>query len=165
MKRYLYAAIAAMAVLASACAGAKATTATADNGPRLTGSNNVPQSYYDQARRTVAPFALVEASPDADYGYTAEKPACVGGIKDNDCARNEQRFLNALRGPEGQEISCRRLGSCCGFSTPNGLINNMGLLDVYQLTWPGQDKPVKLYLNCYDSESLRIPQGLRVAGL
>ncbi|OON69474.1 hypothetical protein [Hymenobacter sp. CRA2] len=59
------------------------------------------------------PFTLTETSTDADYGYTDYKPVCVGGVKDNACVRNEQRFLNALRGPEGQEISYRRLGSCC----------------------------------------------------
>ncbi|WP_176132950.1 hypothetical protein [Hymenobacter sp. CRA2] len=45
------------------------------------------------------------------------------------------------------------------------MIDNIVMLDVYQLTWTGSDQPVKIYLNCYDSQSLRIPKGLRVAGL
>jgi hypothetical protein len=33
------------------------------------------------------------------------------------------------------------------------------MLDVYVITWEGQDKPVKLYINMYDEGTMKIPVG------
>jgi hypothetical protein len=35
-----------------------------------------------------------------------------------------------------------------------------GFLDVYELTWEGQSKPIKLYLNIYERGYLFVPMGL-----
>lgn len=160
MKRVIYLLSLCTALGGSACQTAKPTAGT-DAKPHITGSNNAPQSYYDNARRTVAPFAVLEVSTDPEYGATQKKPVCVGGT-DTKGVRNQQRYLNALRGPQGQEISYRRRGSCCPFKTPNGLIEGMGMLDIYELTWAGNEKPVLLYVNLYDEGPLRAPVGLTV---
>lgn len=169
MKRLYYLLSLSVVMLAApACRTAK-TTAPAgatgapntDANPRITGSINAPQSYYDNARRTVEPFFVAGVSEDATYGVTQKNPVCVGGKTDSG-ARNQQRYLNALRGPQGEEISYRRRGSCCAFETPNGIIGGMGMLDVYELTWAGAAKPLLLYLNFYDEGPLRAPVGLTV---
>ena len=77
--------------------------------------------------------------------------------------RGEQSYLDALRGPAGQSVTYRRQGSCCPFKTPNGLLDNTGLLDAYLVTWEGNDKPLKLYINMYDKGDLFIPVGLTAA--
>ena len=76
-----------------------------------------------------------------------------GGPKD------ERRFLNALAGPNGEQISYHRLGSCCGFFTKNGLFGDSGMLDKYEVTYEGLDKPIILYINMYDSDVLQVPVG------
>lgn len=116
----------------TACAGSRRTA----SGPAILGSTSRSQEYYEQARRTVQPFVIQEISADSTYGFTQENPIKVGGGF-AEGARNQQRYLNALRGPEGQEVSYNRRGSCCMFETPNGM-NNMGLLDVYQVSWPSR---------------------------
>lgn len=161
MKRIFYL-ISLSAVLgATACKTAKTTAGTNDK-PNITGSNNLPQSYYDQARQSVEPAAGLAAATDPEYGVTQQKPVCVGGKTDSG-ARNQQSYLNALRGPRGEKISYRRRGSCCAFKTPNGIIDGMGLLDVYEVTWAGNAKPVLLYLNFYDAGPLLAPVGLTLA--
>ena len=39
----------------------------------------------------------------------------------------------------------------------------MGLLDRYEVTYPGLEKPVVLYLNYYDYERPKIPVGFSKA--
>lgn len=73
---------------------------------------------------------------------------------------NERRFLNALAGSNGEKLSYHRIGNCCHFRTKNSFINNGGLLDKYSVTYEGLKKPLIIYINMYDSETLNIPVGL-----
>ena len=52
-----------------------------------------------------------------------------------------------------------KLESCCPFPTKNTDIG-AGFLDVYELKWDGQKKPVLLYLNIYEKGILMVPVGL-----
>ncbi len=104
-------------------------------------------------------YLLTELSLDATYGYTEGNPIMVGGVHDGSAVLNERRFLNALLGPNGEAITYHRAGSCCGFETPNGFINNMGMLDIYIIEYPGAAQSIKLYINMYDAGDLKIPIG------
>ena len=64
-------------------------------------------------------------------------------------------------GPNGEESSYVRVGSCCPFNTPNGLMGG-GLLDRYEIKWSGQTAPVYLYLNMYDKDELKAPVGFTI---
>lgn len=157
MKRLFYTLSVCLVISGSGCKTAQ-TTAGTDTNPRISGTTNAPQSYYDNARSTVEPAAVQEISTDRTYGVTQKNPICVGG-KPSEGVRNQQRYLNALRGPKGEETTYRRRGSCCEFKTPNGIMG-LGLLDVYELTWAGNSKPMLLYVNLYDAGPLRAPVGL-----
>ena len=104
-------------------------------------------------------FLIKEYSTDKTYGYTERNPIMVGGARQNEGPKNERRFLNALAGPAGEQISYQRLGSCCHFSTRNGAIGNSGLLDKYEITYEGLKTPIVLYINMYDSDVLKVPVG------
>lgn len=103
-------------------------------------------------------FQLDSVTADETYGYSVDNPIMVGGDWDN-AVKNEQRFLNALLGPNGEAVTYSRLGSCCPFNTPNGIIGNGGLLDRYEVKIKGADKPVILYVNMYDKGVLKAPKG------
>lgn len=105
-------------------------------------------------------FLLKEISTDKTYGYTEGNPIRVGGALDNG-PLNERRFLNALAGPDGQDISYIRTGSCCPFKTPNG-IKGTGLLDRYEITIKGMSKKKILYFNMYDRAILKAPVGFTI---
>ncbi|MHB1278489.1 MAG: 2-dehydro-3-deoxyphosphooctonate aldolase [Bacteroidia bacterium] len=105
-------------------------------------------------------FLLKEISTDKSYGYTEENPIRVGGALDNG-PLNERRFLNALAGPDGQDITYTRTGSCCPFKSPNG-IRGTGLLDRYEISIKGMSKKRILYINMYDRAVLKAPVGFTI---
>jgi hypothetical protein len=98
---------------------------------------------------TTAPCPV---SDDDTYGYTAENPIQIGGGALYVKAR-ETRYLDALRGPDGQAISYKRRGAVKSSSDP------LILIDVYEVTYDGRDEPVPLYLDAYHYWEQRAPKG------
>jgi hypothetical protein len=98
-------------------------------------------------------LASRDSKPKDDYGYSANNPIKTGGGP-----KGERAFLNRLAGPNGEPVRYQRLGSCCSFSTPNGIMGG-GLLDRYEVWIEGQPQPKILYLNMYDFEEPKIPKG------
>lgn len=91
----------------------------------------------------------LDSKTAADYGYTEAKPILVGGADINNGPRYERAYLDRLTGPNGEEISYKRTGSCCQFETENGFMGG-GMLDTYEVTYEGLEEPIILYLNMYD---------------
>lgn len=118
---------------------------------------NVKQELLDNQT-----FKIYLYSDDKTYGYTEKNPIMVGGAKTQEGPLNERRFLNALVGPNGEKTSYYRIGSCCPFRTPNGLLDNGGFLDKYSITYEGSDKEIILYINMYDSDKLKVPVGFKL---
>lgn len=141
-----------------ACKSSKAGTSakiTKENGVYDYGSPKIEQQLLDNNT-----FSITEISKDATYGYTEGNPIMVGKAGGSG-PLNERRFLNALTGPNGEQITYKRLGSCCEFKTKNGLFDDAGFLDKYEVTYEGLDEPVILYINMYDSDLLKIPAGFK----
>jgi len=93
------------------------------------------------------------------YGYKPESPVPVGGGFSKG-SKNTYRFLNALLGPDGQEVHYTRVGTCCEFKTSNSPFGDSALLEVYEITFEGAKKPSRLYFNWYDPGEVLIPVGL-----
>jgi hypothetical protein len=91
------------------------------------------------------------------YGYSRDNPVKVGGGVEQG-RDNQLRYLESLRGPGGEPVEHFRLGSCCPFRTENAP-GGSGRLDAYEVRYPGLAKPVVLYLNLYDHEAPRAPEG------
>lgn len=104
-------------------------------------------------------FVITEYSKDPKYGYNKDYPVNIFYKNVNNDSINQPRFLNALAGPKGEKITYKKLENCCPFPTKKNEMG-VGMLDVYELTWEGQNKPVKLYLNIYEKGYLRVPVGL-----
>jgi hypothetical protein len=104
-------------------------------------------------------FIITEYSKDKKYGYDKDYPINVFYISTRYETINQERFLNALAGPKGEELSFTKVESCCPFPTKR---SNMGagFLDVYEVRWEGQKKPIQLYLNIYEKGALLVPVGL-----
>ncbi len=111
------------------------------------------------AQTTSAPASQrppCEAAPDDEYGYTRERPIQVGGSPMYGAAR-QRRYLDSLRGPEGQPVTYRRMGQD---RAPDGTI-----LDAYQVNYEGLEKPITLFLDWYHYTAPRLPRGFSCAGL
>ncbi len=106
-------------------------------------------------------YLLTEQSDDKTYGFDKSNPIKVGGVKTNEGPVNERRFLNALFGPGNKKMTYFRAGSCCPFKSPNGFINNVGMLDRYRVTEIGSKDTLDIYINMYDTGDLKIPVGLK----
>lgn len=133
-----------------ACGSGKKASSDSTKGY---GSPKVKQELVNDQMLRIKEYAT-----DETYGYTEQNPVMVGGGKDGPL--NERRFLNALAGPNGEEVYYRRLGSCCAFYTKNGTFGDTGLLDKYEVTFEGWlAGPVIIYINMYDSDVLKVPKG------
>ena len=107
-------------------------------------------------------FLITEISTDKTYGLSEKNPVEVGGAKNSIGPKNEQRYLNALTGPNGEKISYYRAGSCCPVKSKNALIGGMAMLDLYKVTWEGSKDTVSIYINMYDSGKLKAPFGFGI---
>lgn len=119
---------------------------TDDNAPNLTLSKDNT-------------FVITEYSKDKKYGYDKDYPINIFFNNTKNETINQARFLNALAGPNGEKITFTKLENCCPFPTKRSELG-AGFLDVYELKWEGQKKPVMLYLNIYEKGILMVPVGL-----
>ena len=104
-------------------------------------------------------FVITEYSKDKKYGYDKDYPINIFFNNTKNETINQQRFFNALAGPSGEAITYSKLENCCPFPTKRSELG-AGFLDVYELKWKGQKKPVTLYLNIYEKGILMVPVGL-----
>ena len=104
-------------------------------------------------------FVLTEMSQDSKYGYDKDYPINIFYRSTSNDSINQERFLKALAGPNGEKLFYKKLESCCPFPTKQSEIG-AGLLDVYQVNWVGCKRPLILYFNIYEKGKLFIPTGL-----
>ena len=148
----------ALVATVAACSSSKKTAPTS----KLT-SGTAPDTYSNTFSTSQAKlldnetFQLDSISLDPTHGYSKDNSIHVGGTF-QEGAKNQRRFLNALLGPNNEVVTFNRRGSCCAFNTRNGFSGG-GLLDAYEVTYEGLDKPIILYLNFYDYGILRATKG------
>jgi hypothetical protein len=134
-------------VTATSCVSTKSTLKNVDdNAPNLTLSKDNT-------------FIITAYSKDKKYGYDKDYPVNIFYRTSKDEVINQQRFLNALSGPNGEKITYTKLESCCPFPSKRSDMG-AGFLDVYEIKWEGQKKPINLYLNIYEKGVLMVPLGL-----
>ena len=134
-------------IAATSCVSTKSTLKNVDdNAPDLTLTKNNT-------------FAITLFSKDKKYGYNPDYPINIFYRNTRDETLNEIRFLNALAGPNSEKITYTRLETCCPFPTKRSDMG-AGFLNVYELKWEGQKKPITLYLNIYEKGILMVPMGL-----
>lgn len=103
-------------------------------------------------------MSITEMSEDESYGRIMD-PALsikVGSVE------SEYKYLNALRGPNGEQLQCVRLGSCCPFESKNAFFGS-AMLDEWEITYEGLSEPIIIYLNGYDYDEPKCPVGLSIA--
>lgn len=131
----------------SSCVSTKSTIKNIDN------SVYIPQLYDNTT------FIVKEFSKDKNYGYNKDYPVNIYFGTPKNGTLNQERYLNALAGPNGENIIYTRLESCCPFPTTKNEMG-VGLLDVYELKWEGLKNPIILYLNIYEKGHVLVPLGL-----
>ncbi|MEK8179583.1 2-dehydro-3-deoxyphosphooctonate aldolase [Flavobacterium buctense] len=133
-------------LISSSCVSTRSTLKNVDNtAPSPTLKDNA--------------FVLKDYSKDTKYGFDPDYPVNVFFQSAKDENLNAERYLRALTGPNGEKISFVKVESCCPFPTKRTEMG-AGFLDIYELQWEGQKKPIKLYINIYERGYLLVPVGL-----
>ncbi|HKF67038.1 MAG TPA: hypothetical protein VKB36_10925 [Vicinamibacterales bacterium] len=102
--------------------------------------------------------SCAEAS-DAEYGFSAVKPIQIGGGPLYMNAR-EHRFLDALRGPDGQTL---RVVGGIGSGPANLPGFGRTIIDTYTVTYEGHDQPISIFMDAYHFGHPRVPKGFTCA--
>lgn len=106
-------------------------------------------------------FIIIKTSSDNKYGYDEDYPVNLGFLPIQNAEINVKRFFGALTGPNGEEITYNKVDSCCPFpSTKNDM--GAGILDIYEVTWPGLNVPKRIYINLYERSEVMAPKGFGI---
>ncbi len=104
---------------------------------------------------THEPFLdIIKMAPNKKYALSGEFPVKVG----EKSVQNQRRYIASLAGPNGEELTFHRRGSCCPYESENGMMGS-ALVDVYEVTFEGLKEPILLYISFYDEGPLYIPYG------
>lgn len=97
---------------------------------------------------------VTKMAPDKKYALTGENPVMVG----EKSVANQRRYIASLAGPNGEELTFHRRGSCCPYESKGAMMGS-ALVDVYEVTYEGTKEPILLYISFYDDGPLYIPYG------
>jgi len=98
-------------------------------------------------------------APDAEYGLSPTKPIQIGGGPVYMNAR-QRRFLDALRGPDGQTL---RVVGGIGSGPANLPGFGRTIIDTYTVTYEGHDQPISIFMDAYHFGHPRVPKGFTCA--
>lgn len=135
-------------VMLSSCVSTKNSIRNIDN--------NIPGPSLNEVYNS---FIITKKATDKKYAYNENYPVNVGFTTLEDGLNNQIRFLNALAGPKGEKITYKLIDTCCPFPTKRSDMG-AGMLDIFELSFEGQSKPVLLYINKYERGEIMIPIGL-----
>ena len=103
---------------------------------------------------TQPPASSCPVAEDPEFATTAARAVQIGGGPMYVAAR-ERRYLDALRGPGGEALQYKRTGT-----TRVDIGDRQTIVDVYDVTYAGLEKPIVLYLDAYHfDDALQAPKG------
>ena len=138
--------MAALCLLTISCISTKSTL------------KNVDDSAPNLVLNKQNAFVIKNFALDEKYGYDKDYPINIFYQTTKNDSINQQRFFNALTGPNGEKIFYKKTGVCCPFPSTKS-VSGAALLDVYEVRWVGQKIPITLYLNIYEKSPIMVPKG------
>lgn len=93
------------------------------------------------------------------YGISEQNPILLGSRAGRSGPKVLSNYMDRLRGFKGEKVTYHRVGTCCEFKTPRGLFDGTGVLEVWEATYEGLGKKVKLFINVYDYGDVSAPLG------
>ena len=140
---------------------------------------------YSKTRNVVETYSYLNDSTlqlsgvslDTEFGFNEKKPIMLGIVDVHKGAENIKKYLNALKGLNGEEIKYKRIKPCCPFETKNftyevaplGLEfdHKHGMLEKYSVEYNNTtgSYTVVLFFNLYDeTKKLLAPYGFTYRG-
>ncbi|RZJ62903.1 MAG: 2-dehydro-3-deoxyphosphooctonate aldolase, partial [Flavobacterium sp.] len=121
---------------------------------------NVDSTALQPALTKDKTYIITEISTDKNYGYNEDYPINLGFLPVMSSETSLNRYFGSLTGPQGQKITFVKVDSCCPFPSKNEM--GAGIIDIYEVTWPGQAKPIRLHLNFYEKSKVMAPMGMGI---
>lgn len=106
-------------------------------------------------------YVITEYSKDFKYGYDKNYPINIGFDNEKYGDRSIGYFFSALTGLNGEKITYKKIDSCCPFPTKRNVMGG-GILDIYEITFEGNDKKIQLYINVIDKGKVLCPKGFLI---
>ncbi len=102
-------------------------------------------------------FDILGTANNKKYGYTKKQPIKVGG---GTSAGYHFQYLEHLRGPKGEKLEIRRIGSCGSYPNPDTTLTkyDQGVLTCFSINCSSFKEPRTLYLDKYRVGDLYIPK-------
>jgi len=147
MKKFL--SLLTILVIATSCISTKSTLKNVDD--------KAPMPALSKEKT----FVITEMSSDKNYGYDQDYPVNLGFMPAQAAEINVKRYFGALSGPNGEKLTYTKVDTCCPFPSPKNEMG-AGLLDVYEVTWPGLNKPHRIYINLYERGKIMAPKGFGI---
>lgn len=107
-------------------------------------------------------FLITEYANDSKYGYDADYPINIGLILERQEEVYIGYFFNGLEGENGKKIeNFKKVDTCCPFPTTHNTMG-AGTLAIYEVTFEGSTKKVRLYFNIYEKGKIVCPRGFSI---
>jgi hypothetical protein len=135
-------------LLFSACGSIKSSIKNIDN-------NVVKPGLKDNH------FVITEYSSDKKYGYNKDYPINLGFETEKASQKNVAYYFDALLGKKGEKFTYEKVESCCPFPTKRNAIG-AGSLDIYEITFEGNSKKIRLYINLFERGKVLCPVGFSI---
>ena len=136
-------------ILIISCTSTKSTLQNVDN-------NAIKPKIRNNA------FLITEYAKDSKYGYDADYPINIGLILERQEELYIGYFFNGLEGENGKTIeNFKKVDTCCPFPTTHNTMG-AGTLAIYEVTFEGSTKKVRLYFNIYEKGKIVCPRGFSI---
>lgn len=122
------------------------------------------QNCYQHPTADSTVHCLLRLSKKAlrnSYGFKETDPVKVGNGPEGGPA-NARMYLDLLRDPGGRAVQYTFAGSCCPYTSANGLLGKTALLDKYEISYRAADGSKKkdiVYISYFDFEEPMILPG------
>lgn len=110
-------------------------------------------------------FVITEYAKDSKYGYDEDYPINIGLILERQEDVYLGYFFKGLEGENGKKIkNYEKVDTCCPFPTTHNTMG-AGTLAIYEVTFEGSNKKVRLYFNIYEKGHILCPKGFSIKKL
>lgn len=148
MRTFQFSFLVFISLLLSSCGSIQSTLKNIDN-------NAVKPVIKDNH------FVITEYSSDKKYGYDKDYPINLGFENEKKSEINVAYFFNALLGKKGEKFTYEKIETCCPFPTKRNTMG-AGSLDIYEITFEGNSKKTRLYINVFERGKVLCPVGFSI---
>lgn len=115
------------------------------------------EKRLEAVKVSIARSMEVKPVSERGYGRNSKDPVMSGSL------RNTAAYFARLTNTDNKPVKYKRFGSCCRFPSPNGPFGGYAMMDKYEVTYEGLEKPIVVFVNNYDQGVLKPVAGFNLS--